>query len=241
MAVNEVVVASDAAILVLGMHRSGTSCLTGCLQELGLRLGDVFLWNPHNLKGNREHRAVQQLNEALLHHNGGRWDEPVEVREWTPAHEQERERIVTDLSIDDQPWGFKDPRTLFTVDFWCAALPAARLVGTFRHPLAVARSLQRRDPAFTLERGLALWQRYNEQLLHLARTRPLMLIPFDLPADEYRERVLHIARLLDLPGAPAPVFFDPLLRQHTVMDAIPESCRTVYHALRACADGAVAS
>lgn len=241
MGARNIVTDSDVAVLVLGMHRSGTSCLAGCLEELGLRLGDVFLWNPHNLKGNREHRAVQQLNEDLLCHNGGRWDEPVEVRRWTADHERARTHIVTELAAGERPWGFKDPRTLFTLDFWRAALPDARLVGTFRHPLAVARSLQRRDPAFTLERGLTLWRRYNEQLLCLTQAHPLMLIPFDLPTEEYRERVLHVARLLNLPGASAPAFFDPLLRQQHVVDDIPESCRDVHQQLSACADGVAAS
>ena len=45
-------------VLVLGMHRSGTSCLAGSLQQAGLELGDVFTSNPFNKKGNREHRDV---------------------------------------------------------------------------------------------------------------------------------------------------------------------------------------
>jgi len=43
-------------ILILGMHRSGTSCLAGCLEEAGLYLGDVNLKAGFNKKGNRENR-----------------------------------------------------------------------------------------------------------------------------------------------------------------------------------------
>ena len=41
-------------IAILGMHRSGTSCLTGCLQQMGLNLGKVSDFNEYNLKGNKE-------------------------------------------------------------------------------------------------------------------------------------------------------------------------------------------
>ena len=53
-------------ILILGMHRSGTSCLAGSLQQQGVYLGEVHEWNPHNLKGNRENPHIMALNEGLL-------------------------------------------------------------------------------------------------------------------------------------------------------------------------------
>ena len=37
-------VPNTAVICILGMHRSGTSSLAGCLQEAGLELGDVVEW-----------------------------------------------------------------------------------------------------------------------------------------------------------------------------------------------------
>ena len=46
--------ADTQPIVILGMHRSGTSCLAGCLEELGLHLGTVITSAPHNKKGNRE-------------------------------------------------------------------------------------------------------------------------------------------------------------------------------------------
>jgi len=46
-------------VAILGMHRSGTSCLAGSLQELGLYLGEVYDQNPHNPRGNRENAAAR--------------------------------------------------------------------------------------------------------------------------------------------------------------------------------------
>lgn len=44
---------NNNVVIVLGMHRSGTSCLTGLLQQAGVALGNVVKEAAHNKKGNR--------------------------------------------------------------------------------------------------------------------------------------------------------------------------------------------
>jgi len=63
-------------IAVLGMHRSGTSCLTGLLEDAGVPLGDVQKENPHNPLGNQENLRIMHLHDAVLAANGGSWDAP---------------------------------------------------------------------------------------------------------------------------------------------------------------------
>ena len=58
-------------ICVLGMHRSGTSCLVGSLQKAGLHLGKHHTWNRYNRKGNRENQDIVDLNRAVLEFSGG--------------------------------------------------------------------------------------------------------------------------------------------------------------------------
>ena len=53
-------------IAILGMHRSGTSCLTGSLQNSGLFLGECHTWNKHNERGNRENQKFVDLHDAIL-------------------------------------------------------------------------------------------------------------------------------------------------------------------------------
>ena len=67
---------AQRSVVILGMHRSGTSVLAGSLQEAGLVLGDVVTQAPHNKKGNRENRAIMFMQEDLLQSNGGSWDNP---------------------------------------------------------------------------------------------------------------------------------------------------------------------
>src|ERR1700722_18071970 len=127
-------------VCILGMHRSGTSCLAGSLEEAGLRLGDVFRVGQYNAKGNRENGRIMALQEAVLIHSGGSWDRPPEYVSWNDSNRAERDNIIS--SYTDEPvWGFKDPRTILLIDFWREALSNLTVVGTLRHPRLVAESL----------------------------------------------------------------------------------------------------
>ena len=68
------------------MHRSGTSLLTGTLQEAGLVLGDVVTAAPHNRKGNRESLPIRALHDDLMQRAGGDWDRPPQQVSWQPVH-----------------------------------------------------------------------------------------------------------------------------------------------------------
>jgi hypothetical protein len=101
------------------MHRSGTSCLTGIMQGLGVELGEVFTENLYNKRGNRENSRIVILNDAVLNTNKGAWNRPVVVSEWTPEQAHERDSIIRELERRETVhWGFKDTRTLFTLPFW---------------------------------------------------------------------------------------------------------------------------
>ncbi len=69
-------------LCILGMHRSGTSCLTGSLQQGGLFLGKHHEWNEYNRKGNRENQDVVNLNESIFKANGLNWKEPLRPASW---------------------------------------------------------------------------------------------------------------------------------------------------------------
>lgn len=188
------------AVLVLGMHRSGTSCLAGSLEARGLDLGTVSRADPHNAKGNRENPAVRELNEAVLEFSGGSWDAPPVAVAWSQELRARRDALLAARRHDGRrPWGFKDPRLLVTLPFWLAALRQPILVATFRHPLAVARSLAARD-GMTLAAGLALWSLYNERLLALRRVRRFPIVRFDVARESYRRAVDALTRELGLPG-----------------------------------------
>jgi hypothetical protein len=228
-------------LIILGMHRSGTSCLAGTLEEAGVHLGEVFRWNPHNLKGNRENKEIMDLHDSILSHNGGSWSDPprAQVLSWTPEHEAKRDAIIADYRrfawwrFNNAYWGFKDPRTLLVLEGWLAALPKITAVGIFRNPTSVVRSLQRRDSRLTDELGLDLWLRYNRKLLQYQDQLGFPLVCFDESEEVLREKFIWIIRDLGIPKTHLE-FFDPGLRspeRHPL--ALGEEAGGVHEELRA--------
>lgn len=204
------------AIIILGMHRSGTSCLAGTLQQAGVYLGDVSTHNKFNPKGNRENTQIMNLNERLLNFNNSSWDNPPKNKlKFSNTHLKNAKEIIHSLSTNKY-WGFKDPRYLLTQSFWKTLLPNARFIGTIRNPLDVALSLNRRDGNFSLNQGLELWLTYNQILLSLLRQQPFPLVSFDSSSSHYQKQLNETIKLLL--GTPSPVtsnFFEDKLRTTT--------------------------
>lgn len=225
---------TNTPICVLGMHRSGTSCLTGLLEDAGVALGNVSKCNPHNLKGNQENRRVMHLHDAVLADAGATWDRPPpQPVSWQPARLEELATILADYH-QDCAWAFKDPRTVFTLPGWLSALPGLRFIGTFRHPLGVARSLQRRSE-MPLAEGLELWRRYNSQILRWQERFDFPVVDFDLADDEYLRGVLRAMAALGLALPLSELrFFESSLRNPLVDDSteLPPAVTDLYQRLR---------
>jgi hypothetical protein len=167
------------AIVVLGMHRSGTSCLAGMLAAGGLASAGDAVRNWDNARGHHEMLDAVRLNERVLAHSGGHWlAPPAEVR-WTDEHAAARDRLLR-AEIDARPALLKDPRTLLTLPFWRASKVPFHVIAIVRHPLAVARSLEswRGTP---LVDGVALWIAHNRALAGDRASHRYPLIDFEAP------------------------------------------------------------
>jgi len=177
---------SSAVVCVLGMHRSGTSCLAGSLQASGLSGGKVFEYTNDNQKGNKENTSIMALNQKILTQNGGSWDFPPENLEFTAEDILERNKLIDSYNSQFTAWMFKDPRTVLTLPFWQEGIPNLKFIGTFRHPLKVAMSLyQRQEISIPLRKGLQLWIDYNSLIVAEYNKSPFPLICFDLTKQEY--------------------------------------------------------
>jgi hypothetical protein len=157
-------------LLVVGMHRSGTSAVTGALGQLGLgvpALRDRFEASEDN-PDHFESRALGIHDDNLLERLGGTWDGPPNP---DPGWESDPDLADTELGQliaaageafpEPGPLAFKDPRICLLLPHWLAHLPRPlAAVFVWRSPLAVARSLRVRDH-MALADGVALWERYN--------------------------------------------------------------------------------
>ena len=199
-------------ICVLGMHRSGTSCLTGLLEDAGVHLGGVSKKNPFNLKGNQENKLIMDLHDEVLAANGGSWDKPPTGEVTWSATQKSKLAEIIDQYRDLTPWAFKDPRTLFTLAGWRDFIPEMSCIGTFRHPSVVAQSLHRRGK-MSPEKGFELWLRYNQKLLLRKQQLSFDIVCFDLAPDVYLQSVGEMFRKLNLEIVNTDLaFFDEQLR-----------------------------
>lgn len=191
-------------VCVLGMHRSGTSVITRALNLLGVYLGpdDHFVKAaPDNPKGFWEHRPIMQLNEQILRGLGAdTCDPPVVSSGWEGAPELEelrrQARALLDLDFADaEMWGWKDPRTCLTLPFWQRLLPPMRYVICLRHPLAVARSLEKRD-GFSPVKGIYLWLAYTRHALQNTVDQPRMYVFYDRFLDDCQHELRRLAQFV---------------------------------------------
>lgn len=229
---------AQPVICVVGMHRSGTSCLVGSLQNAGLELGRHHTENRYNKRGNRENPDIVAFNDSLLADNSTDWEQPPLSFSYDPAQVQAARALAADLS-GEGIWGFKDPRTLLVLPLWLEALPAMRLVGIFRHPQAVAASLQHRHGSrMTETMAYEIWYQYNLRLLQALQDDPFPLLNFDWEIELFHEKLNQVIVSLGLQAlAPDQRFYTADLHNNTVLAAneaaikIPDKLTTLYRQL----------
>lgn len=217
-------------VFILGMHRSGTSCLAGCLQRCGLYLGNVQVHSRHNQKGNHELRTVRRIHDRILKKNGGRWDRPPAKID-TAWFDRIQLAWVAHMLKRQTPCGIKDPRMLFLLDIWIDIVRSYTMIGTYRHPISVIRSLQKRDH-ITFSDGLYIWLTYNHRLVFLHKIHQFPIICFDLTSiEEYFQLVVHCAEKLELrPNLDKIRDFVTVELQHQSDEQlpVPEACQELY-------------
>ncbi len=152
-------------VIVLGMHRSGTSMIARMLDKLGLFVGA-------DVQGDHESLFFMRLNETIFQAAGASWDYPAKVASCLAEPHQVEEqaaqlgRLLKGPTIEQylgatpetsaarakrkRPWGWKDPRNSYTLPVWRRIFPEARIVHVARNGIDVAASLRRRHLDLTI-------------------------------------------------------------------------------------------
>ncbi len=199
---------SSRAVLVLGMHRSGTSALARGLQMLGVWLGDDLLSpQPDNPTGYWEDRNICELNERLLAVFGLKWEDVAlidDARWHEPEVEVLRAEAVRYLESQfaSRPlWGFKDPRTIRLLPFWQSALHRLEVDESYllviRNPRSVAVSLTQRQGMDAATAHL-LWLVHVVPYLSKIANRPFVVADYDLVMADPRRQLERIASRLKI-------------------------------------------
>jgi hypothetical protein len=185
-------------VLVVGMHRSGTSAVTGALGHLGLAAPvPRDRWQP--TEDNPDHWESLSLglhNDALLERLGGAWDRPPDPStgwEWGPESVGEQmgdpAAPASAAFPNPGPVVWKDPRLCLVLPYWLVRLPGpVAAVFIWRAPLSVARSLRARD-GFNLDGAVALWEWYNRAALFGLRGVDTFVVRYESIVADPRRRM----------------------------------------------------
>lgn len=143
-------------VLILGVHRSGTSLLTNALVAAGASAGDFNdTKDADNPDGYAEHPEVRGFNDRLLTHLGASWDNwgfrastiNFDTDSLSPWRE-EAAGILQAAFRGSGPFVLKDPRIATLLPFWELVIPAAgfqlRRIIILRDPAEVAESQRQR-------------------------------------------------------------------------------------------------
>ncbi|WP_434997446.1 glycosyltransferase [Vibrio scophthalmi] len=155
-------------ILILGMHRSGTSALTKVFNILGADLPTKLLppVENNNTLGFFEPKDISALHDKLLASADSKWDDitrfPSSWYETEDATYYQNEIIkILERDFDKSPlFVIKDPRVCRIVPFWRGILKQyaanPKFILTVRNPLEVINSLKNRD-GFSAQKSVLLW------------------------------------------------------------------------------------
>jgi hypothetical protein len=186
-------------LLVLGMHRSGTSAITRGLLCLGVGLGKELMEPvPEvNAKGFWEDIDIYRLDDEMLHALDTEWNQatPLTSAQFEFLRNngflQRGRELLQQKSLKAPVFGFKDPRLCRLLAFWQEAL-AERQEGVayvlaLRNPMSIADSLHKRD-GMDRTKSYLLWLSHTINAVALTEDCPRVLVDFDrMLQNPYRE------------------------------------------------------
>lgn len=196
-------------IVVLGMHRSGTSAITRSLKVLGVDLGDNLMpqAEANNAKGFWEDLDINTLNIELLHALGHEWHsiQPISLAELTsPTAESFKLRAIIMLRNkikNTKIFGLKDPRICRLLPFWQSIFDHLKINTKYiiasRNPMSIARSLNKRD-GFDFEKSYYLWLDHITHSITSTSDKLRIVVDYDLLIESPAEQLQRISSFLEL-------------------------------------------
>ena len=224
----------QTCVVVLGMHRSGTSLLAGVLSILGVDFGNKLLppreFNP---KGFFEHVNILNANIDLLKHLGvDREGWLSELRDdWHQDSEiinfkNKIKKIIQEDFSESDIFGFKDPRISILLPIYVEILEELGIRAVFaiadRQDFEVALSLEKRAN-LSLIQGLRSTAYFKRNIEVYLKDQVSVKVNFD---QLINDPVYTVEKTIQKLGIPVSLndrnlgllkeFIDPGLKHHTV-------------------------
>ncbi len=198
-------------IIVIGMHRSGTSVLTRALEVLDIYLGENLM-SGHlgiNDKGFYEDLDIYKINVSILEKLGCDWsnltglqDEKLNSKELHTLKREAKE-LITKKFLESQmrKFAFKDPRTSVLLPFWQKIFEELGIkiyyIVSLRNPLDVAKSLYKRD-GFSYEKSSMLWINYYISIIEHIKDKKYVWVTYEGIMSDTKKEILSIADFLGI-------------------------------------------
>jgi hypothetical protein len=186
-------------VVIVGMHRSGTSLVGSIVAALGVDMGETAKADLYNTGGYFEDLRLLHLNEALLSELGGAWNAPPsseEIETYQPKIQNAYAEYIASRAGERQ-WGVKDPRLSLFLHEFLDLLEDARVIHCERDCAQVAGSLLERD-LFPTEQSLYLKQRYDEGVRAAVGDMPYLVMNYSMLRASPEKEIQRLAGFLEL-------------------------------------------
>ena len=217
-------------LVVLGMHRSGTSLLSHVLHYLGADMADESDHiSQHNSGGFWERPDIVALHDELLEVIGRPVNSPLHSvpfpagwwrdKKVQPVKARMLKLVEKHLAETSGWWGFKDPRTCRLLPLWSELFEALDVrphyVWTIRAPGESSASMAAKNPVarpMSTQQAEVTWLAYNYDILRYLLGTQLIVVEY---GEWFRDPLALGRRLmqqLDLYGFTAEHEFNDCIR-----------------------------
>ncbi len=232
-------------VVVVGMHRSGTSLCANMLQELGVDMAETPGVSPENARGHWERPRINDLNDRVFAMFGRGWGKSSHAlalpENWhlDPRVVAVRGELTAWLRplVASERFGFKDPRTARLFPMWRLVFDdlqvRPRFIFCVRDPAQVARSISARDQMARAQAAYR-WLVYNADAVAGLGSDPVCIVPYE---DWFTQPEQTARRLAGFVGAPSPppslarTMVDPALRHDASIAEPPGGLAPRLHGL----------
>lgn len=190
-------------VMITGMMRSGTSCISNLLEQCGLDFGSnnemIYHNRPskYNKFGFYENMKFLKLNEKIIMAAGGsfiRFPDQIVIEKKIIENRDKPEDFVNEYSGD----AVKSNRICLLFNLWrdyCKCL-----IICFRHPWSCANSFLKlySRSKFTFEYALKLWYEYNTRILNsIGDFEKVLFINYDDIYKNLKSKLIKITPNID--------------------------------------------
>lgn len=187
-------------VIVLGMHRSGTSVLSKVLSNLGVNMGDgCEKPSSSNVEGHFEDERLIELNENILHRACGKWYQPPTIEALDSIENYINEQYTEYVNDRVGLWGVKEPRLSLLISYFSKHLTEPYYIFMQRDAHAVVNSLKVRDGMDT-EIALGLKDVYDTNIKEFIKNEKNVLeLCYENLIDNPINELIKICSFLNIP------------------------------------------